>query len=141
MVLGPYGDVVVRPNGTAYLSWYPEGLQGWTHEVSPPEQWDAPCRGEVGEDYARQLAQRFLAAIDAWYPGMGEAIPILVDAGAIVAYGKTDVDDPSSALHDRTKVGIRSAGGYHSLDPGKLTTAPLFAINAADSVCEMGPRA
>jgi glycine/D-amino acid oxidase-like deaminating enzyme len=134
MVLGPYGDVVVRADGTAYLSWYPVGLQGWTHEISPPAAWNAPCRGEVEEAKSRSLARDILGAIDAWYPGMGESRPILVDAGVIVAYGKTDVDDASSALHDRTQVGVSSVEGYHSVDPGKLTTALLFAKRAAERV-------
>jgi|SRR5438309_6693722 len=136
MVLGPYGDVVVRADGTAYLSWYPIGLQGWTHEISPPAAWNSPCRGEIEEAKSRSLARDILGAIDARYPGMGESRPILVDAGAIVAYGKTDVDDASSALHDRTQIGVTSIEGYHSVDPGKLTTAPLFAKRAADHVCE-----
>jgi hypothetical protein len=136
MVLGPYGDVVVRADGTAYLSWYPIGLQGWTHEISPPAAWNSPCRGEIEEAKSRSLARDILGAIDARYPGMGESRPILVDAGAIVAYGKTDVDDASSALHDRTQIGVTSIEGYHSVDPGKLTTAPLFAKRAADRVCE-----
>lgn len=140
MVLGPYGDVVVRADGTAYLSWYPVGLQGWTHEISPPAAWNAPCCGEAGEAQSKSLARDILGAIDAWYPGMGESRPILVDAGAIVAYGKTDVDDASSALHDRTRVGVTSVEGYHSVDPGKLTTAPLFAKRAADQVREFEAR-
>ena len=92
MVLGPYGDVVVRADGTAYLSWYPVGLQGWTHEMSPPAAWNSACRGEVEETKSQSLARDILGAIDAWYPGMGKSRPILVDAGAIVAYGKTDVE-------------------------------------------------
>lgn len=140
MVLGPYGDVVVRADGTAYLSWYPVGLQGWTHEISPPAAWNAPCRGEVEEAKSRSFARDILGAIDAWYPGIGESRPILIDAGAIVAYGKTDVSDASSALHDRTQVGVTSVEGYHSVDPGKLTTAPLFAREAADHVCEFEAR-
>lgn len=136
MVLGPYGDVVVRANGTAYLSWYPVGLQGWTHEITPPIAWNAPCQGEVEEGKSRSVARDILDAIDAWYPGIAESQPILVDAGAIVAYGKTDVGDASSALHDRTQVGVTSIEGYHSINPGKLTTAPLFARKAADHVCE-----
>ena len=136
MVLGPYGDVVVRADGTAYLSWYPVGLQGWTHEMSPPAAWDAVCRGEVEETKSQSLARDILGAIDAWYPGMGKSRPILVDAGAIVAYGKTDVNDASSALHDRTQIGVTSIEGYHSIDPGKLTTAPLFAKRAAERVLD-----
>jgi glycine/D-amino acid oxidase-like deaminating enzyme len=134
MVLRPYGDVVVRPDGTAYLSWYPVGLQGWTHETSPPDSWNAPCRGEGDEAKSRSLAHAIIGAIDAWYPGMGESRPIVIDAGVIVAYGKTDVGDAASALHDRTQVGVSSFDGYHSVDPGKLTTAPLFALRAAERV-------
>jgi len=136
MVLGPYGDVVVRPSGTAYLSWYPAGLQGWTHDIAPPEIWDAPCRGEVAEQFAEEIARETIDSIGSWYPGVREARPEIVDAGVIVAYGRTDVDTPDSGLHDRTRVGVHSAGRFHSVDPGKLTTAPLFAMVAADRVSE-----
>ena len=134
MVLGRYGDVVVRPDGTAYLSWYPAGLRGWTHEIEPPLDWEAPCRGLVPAASADQIGAEILGAIDAWYPGIGRSQPLLVDAGAIVAIGRSDVDDASSALHDRSRVGVFSRGAYHSVDPGKLTTAPWFALQAADRV-------
>ena len=134
MVLGPYGDVVVRADGTAYLSWYPKGLRGWSHDPAPPADWAPACRGEAPADEAASVCRDILAGIDTWYPGIGASEPILVDAGAIVSYGRTDVDDPNSGLHDRTRIGVRSAGGYHSLDPGKLTTAPLFGRIAAERV-------
>jgi glycine/D-amino acid oxidase-like deaminating enzyme len=134
MVLGRYGDVVVRQDGTAYLSWYPSGMRGWSQEVEPPRAWDAACRGEVEPALAGEVARQILGGIDAWYPGIARSEPILVDAGAIVAIGRSDVDDASSGLHDRTRIGVFSDGGYHSVDPGKLTTAPLFAVAAADRV-------
>jgi hypothetical protein len=134
MVLGRYGDVVVRPDGTAYLSWYPQGLRGWTHELRPPAEWDAACRGEVPGPLAREIASGILAGIAPWYPGIGECEPLLVDAGAIVALGRSDVDDAGSALHERSHIGVTSRAGYHSVDPGKLTTAPMFAVHAADRV-------
>ena len=134
MVLGAYGDVVIRKDGTAYLSWYPAGLQGWSHELAPPAAWTQACRGEVPEDEARRMAMSIIRHIDAWYPGIGESVPLVVDAGAIVAYGHTDVDDRSSALHDRSRIGVVSHDGYHSADPGKLTTAPMVAVQAADAV-------
>jgi glycine/D-amino acid oxidase-like deaminating enzyme len=138
MVLGPYGDVVIRPDGTAYLSWYPLGLRGWTHELAPPASWTAPCRGELSDEERRSVAKDLLVAIDAWYPGMAASQPLVVDAGAIVAYGRTDVDDAASGLHDRSRVGVKSNDGYHSVDPGKLTTAPLFAMLAAERVLQHG---
>jgi 2-polyprenyl-6-methoxyphenol hydroxylase-like FAD-dependent oxidoreductase len=134
MVLGRYGDVVVRFDGTAYLSWYPAGMRGWSQDVEPPRAWDAACRGEVDPALAGDVARETLDGIDAWYPGMARTEPVLVDAGAIVAIGRTDVDDASSGLHDRTRIGVVSDGGYHSVDPGKLTTAPLFAVAAADRI-------
>jgi glycine/D-amino acid oxidase-like deaminating enzyme len=134
MVLGPYGDVVIRPDGTAYLSWYPSGMRGWTHDLAPPREWDAPCRGEVGADEASGIARACLHAIDAWYPGIGDSAVMQVDAGAILAYGRTDVDDASSGLHLRSRIGVASADGYHSVEPGKLTTAPLVALQAAGAV-------
>ena len=134
MVLGPFGDVVVRPDGCGYFSWYPIGLRGWSGLLAPPDSWNAACRGAVNREEAASLARQVLAAIDTWYPGAADATPVLVDAGAIVAYGQTDVDDPASGLHDRTRVGVVTADGYHSVDPGKLTTAPMFAVRAAHLV-------
>jgi len=134
MVLGRYGDVVVRPDGSAYLSWYPAAMRGWTHDLAAPPEWDGPCRGEVAAHEASGVAREFLRAIDAWYPGIGESAVVHVDAGAILAYGRTDVDDVSSALHQRSRIGVVSVDGYHSVEPGKLTTAPLVAAQAAASV-------
>ena len=134
MVLGRYGDIVIRTDGTAYLSWYPAGLRGWSHELEPPAAWDPACRGEVAPALAREIASEMLAGIAAWFPGVARCEPLLVDAGVIVAIGRSDVDDASSGLHDRSSIGVTSRGGYHSLNTGKLTTAPLFAVEAADRV-------
>lgn len=134
IVTGRYGDAVIRPDGTAYLSWYPVGLQGWSHEPEPPPAWDGPSRGDVPPALRADLAERTLNAIDAWFPGVRDCQPLLVDAGAIVASGHTDVDDRASRLHDRSRIGVTSTARYHSVDPGKLTTAPFFADLAADRV-------
>jgi glycine/D-amino acid oxidase-like deaminating enzyme len=131
MVLGRYGDVVIRSDGTAYLSWYPSGLRGWTHDLLPPDSWNGPCRGDVGPNDFQVIAGDTIREIDTWYPGIAASIPLVVDAGAIVAYGKTDVDDLSSTLHDRSRIGVVSVDGYHTVEPGKLTTAPLVAEEAA----------
>jgi glycine/D-amino acid oxidase-like deaminating enzyme len=134
MVLGRYGDVVVRSDDTVYLSWYPIGLQGWSTDIEPPRDWNAACRGEPPPELAAHIAAETIAAIARWMPALAPAEPLEVDAGAIVAHGRTDVDDPSSGLHGRTRVGIMSIAGYHSVDPGKLTTAPVFALEVAERV-------
>jgi len=132
MVLGRYGDVVVRPNATAFLSWYPSGLRGWCHDLAPPDAWNAACTGQVPAGEAAAIGAELIAQVSAWYPTMAAGRLLTVDAGAIFAYGKSDVDDANSGLHDRTIVGIRGDAGYLSVDPGKLTTAPLFAVQAVD---------
>ncbi len=134
IVLGAYGDVVVHPDGCGYVSWYPECLREWSDELVPPVTWDAPCRGVVPEAPARELARGALRATDRWFPGLAEARPVTVDAGTIFAFGDTDITDPASGLHRRDTIGVWSIDGYHSVNTGKLTTAPRFAVDAADAV-------
>ncbi|MBU3729550.1 MAG: FAD-binding oxidoreductase [Phycisphaerales bacterium] len=134
IVLGRYGDVVIRPSGTAYLSWYPAGLQGWAPGVEPPRDWDSPCRGEPAAEVAARVAEATVPALAQWVPALAGAEVLQVDAGAIVADGETDVDDAASGLHARVKSGVLSQGGYHSVDPGKLTSAPMYALEAAERV-------
>ena len=88
----------------------------------------------MSPDLAREIGAGIRAGIDEWFPGIARSETLLVDAGAIVALGRSDVDDTASGLHDRTRIGVTSHGGYHSVDPGKLTTAPMFAVEAADRV-------
>jgi glycine/D-amino acid oxidase-like deaminating enzyme len=132
--LGPYGDVVVYPNQTAYVSWYPVCRQGWSRELAPPPEWDGPCRGDVIPALARSVERESLAALDKWFPGLGSSEVLAVDAGAIVAWGKTEIVDRDSGLHVRSQTGVHSTDGYHSVDTGKLTNAPHYAVQAADAV-------
>lgn len=134
MVLGCFGDVVIRPNRTAYLSWYPFGMRGWSHAVEPPREWATACRGESGDPLAMEIAEASRRELDRWYPGIGQSTTLRADAGVICAHGTTNIDDPASGLHGRARVGLRSEDGYHSVDPGKLTTAPLFALAVAAAV-------
>lgn len=142
MVLGRYGDVVMRPNGTAFVSWYPEGLRGWSHALVPPADWDGPCRGELPAEQAQALAATILRAADRWYPGLSQAEVLTVDAGAIFAYGRQDVDQRDSGLHARDHNGPCGDARYLSVDSGKLTTAPWYAMQAADVLTgQQSPRA
>lgn len=144
VVIGRYGDVVIRPDATAYLSWYPDALLGWSHDLSPPPDWDRICSAAAHPDEARRIAGSVIESIAAWYPGMKNGQCITVDAGAIFAHGETDVDDVNSALHQRTDIGTWSSGHYYSVNPGKLTTAPLMAVLAAQKItgepaADLGP--
>jgi glycine/D-amino acid oxidase-like deaminating enzyme len=132
-VLGGYGDIVIRPDSDAYLSWYPRGLKGWSHDLFPPSEWGKPCAGVVDAKLAKEISEDIREGLS-WYPGIELFNDVTVDAGAIFAYGRSDIDDLSSRLHDRSFIGVTSLEGFHSVDPGKLTTAPLFAIVACDAI-------
>lgn len=134
MVIGRYGDVVIRPDHTVYLSWYPVALKGWSQELLPPPSWNDAVTGKVEQVAAKAIAQEITQAIETWYPGISQVIPYQTDAGIIFAHGRTDVDDTTSGLHNRAQVGVKSYDGYHSVSTGKYTTAPLFAHQAAEAV-------
>ena len=126
-VSGPFGEVVSYAGGLTYLTWYPECLLGLSSELTPPE-WatypEEPLRSRVlrGTISAMAAIVPSLAAIN---------IDFLADAtvkgGVIVAWGETDIYDPRSELHRRYEIGVKTAGRFHSVDPGKLTMAPFFA--------------
>jgi len=134
MVVGPYGDIVIRHDGTAFLSWYPVGRQGWSTDIEPPREWDAPSSGRPDEATAHRVAEGILEALDRFYPGIGASEVLQIDAGPIVAIGRSDVGDKRSGLHHRCEVGFREHGTYFTLDPGKLTTAPLFGARLAHRI-------
>lgn len=137
MVIGRFGDVVIRPDNTAYISWYPDACTGWSNSLQPPEEWNEPSMGIVSKEDFDRFSKKFIHETAKWYPAIKNCKPKIVDAGIIVAQGRTDVDNEDSELHKRAKIGVTSYGGYHSVSTGKLTTAPMFAIDTADHVEEV----
>lgn len=138
MVLGPFGDVVGYPDDEVLLSWYPEGMRGASSEIAPPE-WPA----EPDQRLCRELRAAIPAGLGRVIPSVatlpGEALASSrVRGGTIFAWGQGDIDDPESGLHQRYEIGPQSYGRYHTVDTGKLTTAPLFAQAVADRVREAG---
>jgi hypothetical protein len=71
---------------------------------------------------------------------IGELEDVTVKGGVIVAWGATDIYDPASELHRRFEIGVTSTGGFHSVDPGKLTMAPYFADICAARIAGESPR-
>jgi hypothetical protein len=61
---------------------------------------------------------------------------VTVKGGAIIAWGETHIYDPASELHRRYEIGVTSNRKFHSVDPGKLTTAPYFAEICADRIAQ-----
>lgn len=137
IVLGPFGDVVIR-GSTAYCSWYPAGLQGWSHELAPPPSWDAATGSCASDPASHRIARRIHEATLDWLPGLRGSEVLSVDAGAIFAFGKSDVDQIDSELHDRSRFGVVRKGNFFSVDPGKLTTAPMVAVAAVEEALRNG---
>lgn len=133
IVLGPFGDLVDYGQGDYYLSWYPVGRRGWSSAIEPPA-W--PTRLSASE--ARAMASR---TVESLAGVLGTEILRFdlenpdVRGGFIYALGNSDVDDPESRLHQRSGVGpVTAEGWYHSVDTGKLTTAPMFAMQTVDRI-------
>lgn len=129
-VLGPFGDVVAWPDGAVYVSWYLAGLVASTRRTDPSD-WMAMRAGVDARGVAAATIAG-LARLCPGLPGMLEGLESEVDGGAIYALGETDIDDPRSRLHERFAVGpVTLRPGYHSVDTGKFTLAPLFAEEVA----------
>ena len=74
-----------------------------------------------------------------WLPATGSrgslervrsALVVCVICGA----GHLNIDHARSGLHSRIEAGVLSLGGYHSVNTGKFTTAPMFASSVARRV-------
>jgi hypothetical protein len=137
-VLGPFGEVVTYGDGTIYLTWYPNCLRELSAAVTPPD-WETypsePLRSTILEGTFR--------ALSAIVPSLGELEvsnlrEATVKGGVIVAWGRTDIYDPTSELHCRFEIGVTTEGRFHSIDPGKLTMAPYFAEVCAERIRPTG---
>ncbi len=127
VVHGAFGDVVTYASGAGSISWYPAGMVEISTALAPPRR-PATLAGEA--------SSRLRAAIVA---GMGAIVPAVAAAreaiasgselrgGTVFAWGESDIDDAASGLHRRDGIGVETHGRYHSVNTGKLTTAPLFA--------------
>jgi hypothetical protein len=132
-VLGPFGDTV-NFGHRAYLSWYPAG-HIYTSRERTPTMTDDQLLG-------RDLREVEAETLDA----IGRLIPTLradlrqsaghwqIGGGYITAWGRTDIDDERSQLHQRYQIGVHSVGSYHSIDTGKYTMGPLFAELVCDRI-------
>ena len=136
VVLGPFGDVVKYDNGDVYLSWYPAGLKGYSGEVTPPDWPRDSDAAQSGETFAaiRAGLSTVIPAVACLTPEALECWK--VKCGVIFAWGSTDIGDPASDLHERSRVGPEHFGRYHTINTGKLTVAPLFAKRTADFILD-----
>jgi hypothetical protein len=129
LVLGPFGDIVDYGEGAYYLSWYPTGRIAVSTALVPPV---AAALSPVvdGKAYIEPLRE-IVPALDGI--NIDRASTQFV-GGWIFAWGETDIDDALSGLHRRDQVGVYSVSGYHTINTGKLTLAPLHALTLCDRI-------
>jgi glycine/D-amino acid oxidase-like deaminating enzyme len=135
VVQGPYGDLVPFPNGETYMSWYPYCKVAHSDALEPPDWPLMPA-----QEQKRGIVRRSAAAIAAICPAARfseqELAAAHVEGGVICAWGEQDIDWPDSLLHQRRDSGVHTHDrNYHSIDTGKYTLAPLYALEAADRIC------
>jgi glycine/D-amino acid oxidase-like deaminating enzyme len=138
-VLGPFGDVVHLGNGKLYLSWYPVSRIASYGSVAPPrhdQEIEAARRSGVAGKVFERLSELVPALATVDHGGAD----FVLNGGYIFAWGRTDIDDAASELHLRYDIGVHSDRGYHSIDTGKLTMAPLFAQTVGERIGPLGHR-
>lgn len=158
-ILGPYGDVVHHSNNSYYLSWYPlcklvqstdsdgRELHERVHK-EPLSQFvkivksTHPSIAHLLSSFThKRFIKRNIREMSRYIPALASIVDskkkVTLGGGVILAKGATDIDDPSSYLHQRSKVGPVAHGSYVTIDTGKYCTAPLFALEAADMVVDI----
>lgn len=133
-VFGSFGELVSFDKGSIFLTWYPTCMVGSSPGLEAPDfptLPDDPLRSRVLETTYEAMSSMVLGLRGVPRAALDAAV---VKGGVIVAWGKTDIDDPQSELHNRFELGLTSVGQYHTLDPGKYTLAPYFAEIAAERI-------
>lgn len=129
-VYGSFGDVVPQGDGTAYISWYPACLMGFTTEIDAGHGW---YEGLVERFDFDKAFRDSVAAFSELIPGFAaEPVPIRRLGGPILAVAVTDIPDLSSRLHQRTFFGFHRRGNVIAVDTGKLTCGPGLALELRD---------
>lgn len=130
-IIGSYGDVITYPSGRVYLSWYPDGM------LSSASTIDG-VRTRYDDAARLRVAKATLSGLSRFVPDIQRAFePCAPDAkdvagGIIMARGRSDIDDTDSELHQRYRIGMQHKDGYFSVDTGKYTCGPAFAMAVVD---------
>lgn len=138
LVLGAFGDSVAYNDGSLYFSWYPACMRGTSTELVPP-LWPRTLDPVA----TIEMRQAILNGLSPIIPAVAKLRPadlerFEVGGCIIIAWGQTDIDDRASGLHERYAIGPQSHDRYHTVDTGKLTTAPWFGKMVADRILQRG---
>jgi hypothetical protein len=109
-------------------------MVGTSNELVPPDwgaRYDRPSLLRLCQESVDALA-KVCRACDSLPDEVVESAVVV--GGNIFAWGATDIDDAGSELHQRYDIGINSEGSYHSIDPGKYTMVPSYAVAVCDRI-------
>lgn len=129
-VYGSFGDIVPQGDGTAYISWYPACLMGFTTEIEGGDAWYDRLAQRF--DYDRAFRECVAAFVEMIPELTVEPQPVRRLGGPILAVAVTDIPDLSSRLHERTHFGFHRRGNVVAVDTGKLTCGPGLALELRD---------
>jgi hypothetical protein len=133
LMLGSFGDLVNFQDCNYYASWYPAGMVATSKEIKP-EGWPFSFNAQEQE----KIKTETLRELSMMCPNAGQLLDSDYEwemrGNAIFAWGKQDIDELSSELHNRYDIGVLSDGNYHSVDPGKYTMVPYFANHVVDQI-------
>ncbi|HWT04291.1 MAG TPA: FAD-dependent oxidoreductase, partial [Xanthomonadales bacterium] len=105
IVLGPFGDIAAYGDGNFYLSWYPAGMRGMSTDLSPPA-WPLVLDETASSEVRRAIVGGLARVVPALTGLSLEAVESgVVKGGIIFAWGRTDIHDPASGLHERHAIG------------------------------------
>jgi hypothetical protein len=129
IVQGPFGDILHRGGGRWYLSWYPTCRLAASDAIAPNLIF--------GEADRMEQIEPTLAAMEGIAPAvtrLRSAQSVGTIGGIIFSWGDIDIDAEETPLHVRHDIGPESHGNYHTVNTGKSTTAPIFAVDMADRI-------
>lgn len=116
--IAPYGELVVRRDGTAYLSWHPEEGRFSSEEI------DALTGAKSDSDLCKQIAAQVLTDYALHLPGIETSAVLQVDCTHRLVPGDGSGTRPG-------QVGFQEHGAYYAVQPGTLTTGPYHGIQLA----------
>jgi len=156
---GPFGDVVNTADNDFYISWYPlckinqttgpngrnlhktihpAGTSRGVRKIASVFPWIASF---IASKAHRKFIRENILQMARYVPAIGELTKFAAQGklggGVIVARGCSDIDNPGSQLHQRLPVGPVAHHSYLTVDTGKYTMAPLYALQSADMAEEL----
>ncbi|WP_425097983.1 NAD(P)/FAD-dependent oxidoreductase [Tropicibacter sp. S64] len=128
-MVGAYGDFVLYGAQRVYVSWYP------TCRLSMQTLGGETVHTPADEETIRRDSLDTLARL---IPGVRDlhfyAETTKIGGGVIMAVGDTDIDQRQSGLHARHQIGVEGSDNWLSVSTGKLCTAPMFGVQAAQRI-------